>query len=95
MKKIVIMILVLISAQSLFSKEITAKERADSLAKAGVFLINKGLYNEAIEVFDEAMNLDKSNIDYPYEKALAFYQKKMYDSAIVILDSLRKLKNVN
>lgn len=55
----------------------------------------KGLYDDAIKLFEEAEKLDPENISYPYEKAFALSSKKEYKKASDILEKLINHKDVN
>ena len=54
----------------------------------GIEFLNKGKFDSAITAFDQAILIDAKSISYPYEKSLAYYQKKDYKTASAILDSL-------
>ncbi len=63
--------------------------KADSLARAGVKLVDKKEYEKAIEIFNKAIELEPGNPKYKYEKGLAYYQTRKFDSTISILSSLK------
>lgn len=61
----------------------------------GVNYTNKGLLDSALIEFDKAIKLDPASMEYPYEKALIYYQKKEYKTAASMFDSLLKHPNAN
>jgi len=71
------------------------KEKAHRLALEGIKLTDNGEYVEAIKKFLEAEKLDPDNIAYPYERALAYYKREDYQSAIEILEPLIQRKESN
>ena len=46
------------------------------------------MYDEAIELLEEAQKLDPENIDYPYEIAYSYYGKAKYKKAIKYLEEI-------
>ncbi len=86
MKKIFItLILLIIPFINLFSDD---EYEAYILANEGIKQINEKKYSEAIETFNKAINLNYGNIEFHYEKALAFTLNKQGDSAIAVLEDL-------
>ncbi len=61
------------------------RSQIDSLVLEGVHLINNNKLDEAIEVFNKALSINDTLWHIHYEKALAYYQKKEFDSVIKIL----------
>lgn len=55
---------------------------ANSWFERGKNFYNKGKYDQAIENFDQAINLDRNNADYLFNRGLAWYWKENYDKAI-------------
>lgn len=70
-------------------------EKAALLGSEAIYLINQQKNNEAIEKLKEAQKLDKESITYPYEIAVAYYNKEEFGKSIKLLDSLRSHRQVN
>ncbi|MCK5742646.1 MAG: hypothetical protein KAH48_10540 [Chlorobi bacterium] len=85
------LIVIILSSNILLAQE--NETEASVLAVEGVELINSGEYIKAIELFDKAMLLDPTKIEYPYEKAIALYRKHDFKDAAYLLDSLTKVEN--
>lgn len=71
------------------------KERALVIAQKAIELMNKGEYQESIDSLNVCIDLDESNINFKYEKALAFTRLKRYQKAVDILTPLLAEKNIN
>lgn len=69
-------------------------EKADSLMRKGLELLNAGNYNESINYFEKAELIDTENLVIKYEKALAFYKLHDYEQTIEILTPLKNKKDV-
>jgi len=54
----------------------------------GIDYENTGKYDSAIASFDSAIHYDPVAINYPYEKALVYYQKKEFATSAKMFDSL-------
>jgi tetratricopeptide (TPR) repeat protein len=94
--KYIIITGILICLNLLFSNEKSKNlTKAEQLSAQGIELLNQGNYDQAIDIFKQAIKLDSQSIFYPYEIALAFYEKKEFKKAIEILDSLRNHPQVN
>lgn len=93
MKIIIILICILVFAnQNSFSQ--INKEKALEKAKEGIKLMDEGKLDESIKFLEEAEKLDSEKFNYPYEKAYAYYLKKDYNKAIIILETIMEHKNV-
>jgi tetratricopeptide (TPR) repeat protein len=60
-----------------------------------VEMIDRGKYDSAIVKFDEAMQYDSVSVEYPYEKAFAYYNKNDFSKAKTMLDSLLHINKIN
>ncbi|MEX6688541.1 tetratricopeptide repeat protein [Danxiaibacter flavus] len=71
------------------------KELAEAKAKEAIRIEDEeGRFDAAIELLQEAQNLDPESITYPYELSYAYQGKKDYKKAIDILEKLLKHKDV-
>ncbi|MFC2130763.1 tetratricopeptide repeat protein [Bacteroidota bacterium] len=84
--KLVIIFTLLIFSQALYAQKTPYKTPLDSLLLEGIEKINIGEFEEAIKLLDEAIVLDSTKWEIHYEKALAYYQIKEFDSVIIILE---------
>lgn len=66
----------------------TDKEKAKTIAQNAIKEFDKGNYDKAIEMFDEAILLDPENGVYKYEQALSYYGKTDFLTAIRIAEPL-------
>jgi tetratricopeptide (TPR) repeat protein len=66
----------------------TDKEKAKTLGQDGIKEFDNGNYDKAIELFNEALELDPGNSVYIYEKALSHYAKLDYQQAINLAEPL-------
>lgn len=91
MKKIIILMLLLLITLPVFAQSSTSpadKEKAIQLAKQAIELINQKQTEEAVKLLQEAQKLDSSNITYPYEIAVAYYDVERYSDVSRILEAL-------
>ncbi|MEZ4776301.1 MAG: tetratricopeptide repeat protein [Bacteroidia bacterium] len=72
----------------------TEKEQALELCRTAIKLMDNGQLDESIDLLTKAQKLDPERIDYPYETAYAYYQKKDYAKAIEILHSITNHRDV-
>ncbi len=82
------MIIAVLIFGTISSYSLDDKEKAIVIAKKAVELMNKGEYQESIDSLNVCLDLDSSNINYKYEKALAFTRLKRYQKAIDILSPI-------
>jgi tetratricopeptide (TPR) repeat protein len=88
MKKRLVIFFLLIFPISIFSQD--DEYKAYLLSLEGIEFINNKEYDKAIKSFNEAIEIAPNNIEYHYEKALAFTLSMHGDSAIAILEGLIK-----
>lgn len=67
--------------------------KADSLYKLGINLMNQKNFEKAINVFSEAKQFQPDNIIFDYEIALANYKLENYEKTIAILKNLKHHKD--
>lgn len=72
----------------------TNAEKAHQKGSEAVKLMDRGAIEESLKLLKEAKKLDPKNIIYPYEEAYAHILKKDYETAIKILEKLKKHKDV-
>jgi tetratricopeptide (TPR) repeat protein len=95
MKKIFLLGVLIISF-SLYAQNESNKERAYNLGMEAVKAMDHdGDYEKAIKLLEKAQELDKQNINYPYEAAYSYYLLKDYNKTIEILEKIKGHKNVN
>lgn len=73
----------------------TDKEKAVELGRTAIELMDNGKLEKSIELLENAQKLDPERIDYPYEKAYAYYKKENYKKAIKILNTITDHKDVS
>lgn len=73
----------------------TDKEKALELGKTAIKLMDEGQLDKSIQLLEQAQKLDPERIDYPYEKAFAYYKKANYEKANEILNTIIDHKDVN
>jgi hypothetical protein len=93
MKKFLIFVIILLANIQIYSQ--TNIEQAKTLGTQAVKLINEKKTNDAIDLLKKAQKLDPKSIYYPYEIAVAYYDKEKYPEAMKILDSLKHHPEVN
>lgn len=93
MKKLLIFAIILLSTVQIYSQN--KIEQAKALGNQAVKLINEKKSTEAIEILKKAQKLDPKSIFYPYELAVAYYDKEKFPEAMKILDSLKRLPEAN
>lgn len=71
------------------------KEKALSMAKEAVEMMDNGKIDESIQLLKQSQKLDPENFSFPYEIAYAHYLKKDYEEAIKIIDKVKKYKSIN
>lgn len=64
----------------------TDKEKALTIGREAVKLMDNGKVDESIKLLEEAQKLDPDRFDYPYELAYAYYVKEDFNGAIKILE---------
>lgn len=64
------------------------KVEAEILALQGIEECDAGNYEEALILFDKALELDPGNVIYIYEKGYVYYMEKDYQLAIDIIEPL-------
>lgn len=57
-------------------------EKVETLLKKGVALHDKGKYKEAIDVYEQALEIDNNNAQVLYEMGLTYFTMKDYNKAI-------------
>jgi tetratricopeptide (TPR) repeat protein len=95
MKKIIVILGIVLFSMNLNSQPVKYQSALDSLTLEGVRAINKGEFKRAIGLLDEAIEIDSSKWEIHYEKALAYYQIKEFDSVISILEPFIDNPNIN
>jgi tetratricopeptide (TPR) repeat protein len=95
MKKIIFLLIIVISSPILYSQTQHEYRMADNLGQEAIELINTGKFNRAIELLDSAQRYNPFKIEYPYEKALAYYYKNDYKNSLNVLDSLISKNRIN
>ncbi len=70
-------------------------EKAEQLAQKAIKAIDSKSYDEAIELLEQAHQLDSTFYRYRYEMAYAYYLKKDYTTALNIMKALAEKDNVN
>ncbi len=93
MKKLLIFAIILLSTVQIYSQN--KIEQAKTLGNQAVKLINEKKSPEALELLKKAQKLDPKSIFYPYEMAVAYYDKEKFPEAMKILDSLKRHPQVN
>jgi len=68
------------AAKSLIEKQ--SEEDEEAVVNRGCLLYKEGLYSEAIEMFNQAVNLGGSKAPLSYNIALCFYQLRQYAQAL-------------
>lgn len=71
------------------------RSELDSLVLEGVRLINSNKLEEAISLFNKALAINDTLWHIHYEKALAYYQMKQFDSVIKILKPFLNRPDLN
>ncbi|MFH1050784.1 MAG: hypothetical protein V1779_07620 [bacterium] len=103
-KKILVVIIMIISAFTLNSQntqkdgqkpKVIYKTAYDSLLLEGVKAINERKLDLAVKLLNEAIAIEPTKWEVYYEKALAYYQAKEFDSTIAILEPFIDSKEVN
>ena len=69
--------------------------RISQLMDKGALLIDKGLYQKALEQFEEVLKLDSTYKDAHYERALAYYYMEDFAQAIAITQASWALGHVH
>ena len=95
MKKTLLFLLILITSIPLFAQTQEEFMKANTFGKQAVTLIDEGKFDKAIELLDSAAKWNPSRVEYPYEKALAYFYKNEFSTAYEILDSLTKNNRIN
>lgn len=72
----------------------TNKEKALTMGREAIRLMDNGNIEESIKLLKEAQTLDPEKYDYPYEMAYANYINKDYKKAIEILEGLTTHKDI-
>lgn len=93
MKKLIIFAIIILSSIQIYAQNNI--EQAKTLGTQAIKLINEKKATEAIELLQKAQKLDPKSIFYPYEIAVAYYDKEKFPEAIKILDSLRRHPEAN
>ncbi|MCU0438503.1 MAG: tetratricopeptide repeat protein [Raineya sp.] len=73
----------------------TNQEKARSMGKEAIELMDKGEYEKSIEILEECKKLDPKSYMYPYEIAYAHVQQKDYKKAIKILEKVKKYEKTH
>lgn len=81
-------------AFSSLSAQTSVKEKARMKGQEAIKLMDDGKYDASIALLEECEQLDPDNLDYPYEKALAYAMKQDYKKSIKILTPLLKKEGV-
>jgi Tfp pilus assembly protein PilF len=71
------------------------KSAYDSLLLEGIKKINEQKLNDAVNLLNQAIAIDPTKWEVHYEKALAYYQAKEFDSTIAILEPFKDSEEVN
>ncbi|MFA7380234.1 MAG: tetratricopeptide repeat protein [Bacteroidia bacterium] len=88
-------LLLFIAVGQIVFGQTTNKEKALSIGKEAIKLMDNGKIDESIELLEEAQKLDPEDIIYPYELGYAYYAKKDYKKAKKYLESILKHKDIN
>lgn len=91
MKKIIVIILIVFSAFSLYSQ----KDQITQLIYEGIKYHEQGKYKSAISKYQEAIDLDKNCSDAYYELSYSYFTMGNYDDAIKNAEKVIKLKRGN
>jgi len=73
----------------------SSKQEAFDIALKAVDKMNEGNYEEAITLLELSEELDPKNVNYPYEKAYAYYALKDYERSIDIIEGIIDHKDAN
>ncbi len=71
------------------------EKKAYQLGQEAIELMDKGNLEASMELLKKAQQLDSSNINYPYELALAHYLNKEYSETITLLNKISHSKDAN
>ncbi|MEI6089278.1 MAG: hypothetical protein WCR42_02395 [bacterium] len=93
MKKLLIFVIIILSTLQIYSQN--KIEQAKDLGNQAIKLINEKKTTEAIDLLKKAQKLDPKSIFYPYEIAVAYYDKEKFPEAMKILDSLKRHPEAN
>jgi len=94
MKKTIFLFSVLFLATHICFAQ-TDQEKARSMGKEAIELMDKGEYSKSIEILEKCKKLDPENHIYPYEIAYAHVLQKDYKTAIKILEKVKKYKKTH
>mgnify|MGYP002828949000 CR=1 FL=1 len=86
--KLVTLVLLFVPA-ILVAQDISNEDKANKLFLQSVDAMNEENYEKALALLDQAIELDTNRTEFPYEKALAYYQLGKYKRCIHLLDSLK------
>lgn len=86
--------LLVLSGQFVFGQT-PNQQKALSLGREAIQLMDNGKLDESIKLLEEAQKLDSTRLDYPYEMAYAFHLKKDLPRTIEILEKVRGHKDVS
>lgn len=71
------------------------KKEAYEIGTDAIKIMDKGAYDESIEMLKKAQKLDPENHNYPYEIGYAYLMKKDYKNAIKTYEKVIKYKEIN
>lgn len=80
-----------IKGSSIIAIFVDLKENATELADKGKAFYDQGKYDEAIQAYDEAINLDHNNATTWANKGMAFFAQGKYDETILAYNEAIKL----
>lgn len=87
-------IFLLVLAGQLVHGQTPNQEKALSLGREAIQLMDNGKVDESIKLLEESQKLDPARFDYPYELAYAHHLKKDLSKTVEILESIRGHKDV-
>ena len=90
MKYLMALLLISCSCYS-FAQSDADRERALTLAREAITLMDDGEYEPSLKLLREAEQLDPDNATYPYEIGYAYYLQKDYKSAIKVMKKALKV----
>ena len=70
---------ILVSVSLLFSPQVDKKKQAADLAEKGYKLIQETRFNEAVDIFNDAIKLDKNCREAHLGKGIAYYKSGDYN----------------
>lgn len=88
--------LLIIGLLSVNAQTMSNREEAMNIARTAVKSIDAGEYEKAIQLLEEAKDIDSTNYIYDYEIAYAHLLQKKYDASIKVLEeAISKYDTIN